>query len=294
MEKRAKWLKKKLIEVDDHKWVIDNKDEEKDEKTESNEKKNNDKNSINIIKEEEKKEKLRYIGGIDISYVKPNGDVGISGLVVCDVEQDFKIVYEDYKLVKIKEPYIPSFLAFREVNPYVELINDLKQKKPKFVPQVILVDGNGIFHPRGFGIASHLGVLVDIPTIGCAKTVFELYNEGITIPYVQKMYRKNLFQFGDSYPLIGYSDKEYGYALRSTDYYDDPIIVSLGHKVSNETALDVAIMCCYYKEPEPIRLADLITRRLISAYKKAYNPEKWNLKNYFYQNYGYIHKNLYK
>ena len=148
MEKRAKWLKKKLIEVDDHKWVIDNKDEEKDEKTESNEKKNNDKNSINIIKEDEKKEKLRYIGGVDISYVKPNGDVGISGLVVCDVEQDFKIVYEDYKLVKIKEPYIPSFLAFREVNPYVELINDLKQKKPKFVPQVILVDGNGIFHPR--------------------------------------------------------------------------------------------------------------------------------------------------
>ncbi len=303
---RKKWekeqieLRKKLIEEDDHKWVIDNKEKDKDkadEKTKSNDKIKNDKNSINIIKEEEQKEKLRYIGGVDISFDKYDKDVGISGLVVCDLEKDLKIVYEDYKLIKIEEPYIPSYLAFREVNPYIELINDLKQKKPKFVPQVILVDGNGIFHPRGFGIASHLGVLVDIPTIGCAKTVFELYNEGITIPYVKKMYRKYLFHFGDSYPLIGYSDKEYGYALRSTDYYDYPLIVSIGHKVSNETALEVIKICCKYKEPEPIRLADLITRRLIKAYQNFvyYNPnKKWNLKKYFYQKYDYIHNKLYK
>ena len=88
--------------------------------------------------------------------------------------QDFKIVYEDYKLIKIEDPYIPSFLAFWEVKPYVELINDLKRKKLKYIPQVILVNQIGILHPRGLGIVSHLGLLVDIPTIGCIKTVFFL------------------------------------------------------------------------------------------------------------------------
>ena len=169
-------------------------------------------------------------------------------------------------------------------------------RKPHLVPQVILVDGNGILHTRGFGIASHLGVLVDIPTIGCAKTVFALKDEGITDDYVKDMYYKKLKKFGDYFPLRGFSDITWGYALRSTEYYDNPIIISIGHKVSNQTALKVAKMCCYYKEPEPIRLADLITRRLIKAYQdfKYYNPYKfWNLNLYYYKNYEYIHQNLY-
>jgi len=294
-EKEQNELKKKLIEIDEHNWVLDYKEEKTQNEKKINENAKENINSINIIKEEEKKEKLRYIAGVDISFDKFDKNVGISGLVVCDVDQDFKIVYEDYKLIKIEEPYIPSFLAFREVKPYVELIDDLRKNKPKFLPQVILVDGNGILHTRGFGIASHLGVLVDIPTIGCAKTVFALKDEGITDSYVQDMYNKKMKKFGDSFALIGYSDKKYGYALRSTDEYDYPIIVSIGHKVSNETALEVVKMCCYYKEPEPIRLADLITRRLIKAYQKfmKYNRNKnWNLKKYFREKYDYIHNKL--
>ena len=142
-----------------------------------------------------------------------------------------------------------------------------------------------------------MGVLSDIPTIGCAKTVFALKNEGITEDSVLEMYDKKTTNFGDSYPLTGKNDKIWGYALRSTDYYDYPLIVSIGHKVSNETALEVTKICCKYKEPEPIRLADLITRRLIKAYQNFvyYNPnKKWNLKKYFYQKYDYIHNKLYK
>ena len=283
-------------------------DKKKEDKKENNKKENNKKkednkekekinsiNSINIIEEEDKKEKLRYIGGVDISFDKYDKDIGISGLVVCDLEKDFEIVYEDYKLIKIEEPYIPSFLAFREVNPYVDLVNELKKNKPEYIPQVILVDGNGILHTRGFGIASHLGVLVDIPTIGCAKTVFALKDEGITEKYVEEIYNEHLKNFGDSYSLTGYSGEEYGYALRTTDYYDTPLIISLGHKVSNETALEVAKLCCYYKEPEPIRLADKITRRLIKAYQKfiyKYPYKKWNLKKYFNENFNFIHNKL--
>ena len=101
---REKWMKEqndlktKLIQTDVHNWKVN-------------------------LKVGEEGEKLRYIGGVDISFDKYDKDVGISGLVVCDIEKDFEIVYEDYKLIKIEEPYIPSFLAFREVNPYVELIN---------------------------------------------------------------------------------------------------------------------------------------------------------------------------
>ena len=177
----------------------------------------------------------------------------------------------------------------------MDLINELKKNKPEYIPQVILVDGNGILHTRGFGIASHLGVLVDIPTIGCAKTVFALFEDGITKDYVENIYYKNLKKFGDSYKLVGYSGEEYGYALRSTDYFDSPLIISLGHKVSNETALEVTKLCCYYKEPEPIRLADKITRRLIQAYQKfiyKYPKKKWNLKKYFNENFKFIHSKL--
>jgi len=69
-------------------------------------------------------------------------------------------------------------LAFREVPHLLHLIDRLRNTKPEFLPQVILVDGNGIFHQNGFGLASHLGVLANIPTIGCGKTVF--YVDGIS------------------------------------------------------------------------------------------------------------------
>jgi deoxyinosine 3'endonuclease (endonuclease V) len=274
---REKWMKEqndlktKLIQTDVHNWKVN-------------------------LKDGEEGEKLRYIGGVDISFDKYDKNVGISGLVVCDAQKDFEIVYDDYKFIKIEEPYIPSFLAFREVKPYVELINNLKEKKPNYVPQVILVDGNGIMHTRGFGIASHLGVLVDIPTIGCAKTVFALKDEGITDHNVKDKYYEKLKKFGDSFPLTGKSGITWGYALRSTEYYDDPMIISIGHKVSNQTALEVAKMCCYYKEPEPIRLADLITRRLIKAYQKfiyQHPNRKWSLDKYYNENYKYIHDKLY-
>lgn len=138
---------------------------------------------------------IKYIGGVDISFQKNNNKnkdspiLGISALVILDYKT-LKIVYEDYKLVTIDEPYIPGYLAFREVKHFVNLIDELKKNSPKYIPQVILVDGNGIFHNKGFGLASHLGVLVDIPTIGCGKTVFAV--DGITKYKVQNINNYNL------------------------------------------------------------------------------------------------------
>ena len=100
------------------------------------------------------------------------------------------MVYKDYEIVKLDLPYVPGFLAFREVPHLMKLINTLKEKRPEYIPQVILVDGNGILHQNGFGLASHLGVLADIPTIGCGKTVFNV--DGMSKEKVRALCDANL------------------------------------------------------------------------------------------------------
>ena len=74
--------------------------------------------------------------------------------------------------------YIPGFLAYREAPHLIDLYNKLKAKKPELLPDVILLDGNGILHVNGCGLASHLGVLLNVPTIGVSKTMF--YIDGVT------------------------------------------------------------------------------------------------------------------
>ena len=97
---------------------------------------------------------ILYIGGVDISFDKRDKKVGIIGIVILDYKT-LDIVYEDYNLLKIDEPYIPGFLAFREVKHLVKLVEDLKRNASQFLPQAILLDGNGILHSRGFGLACH-------------------------------------------------------------------------------------------------------------------------------------------
>lgn len=80
------------------------------------------------------------------------------------------MVYEDYQMVKLTQPYIPGFLAFREVPHLLVLLQKLRKNRPDLVPGVIFMDGNGVLHPRGCGVACHFGVVADIPTLGVAKT----------------------------------------------------------------------------------------------------------------------------
>ena len=164
----------------------------------------------------------------------------------------------------------------------------------EYIPQVILVDGNGIHHIKGFGLASHLGVLVDIPTIGCGKTVFAL--DGITKKSVEEINNINLKEKGDSFKLIGKSGKHWGYLYKSK-INEDPLLISLGNKICNNTALNIIKNVCVKDDriPEPIRLSDKISRRLIWAHHNFVNkfPKKrWNLNYYLTKNYDYIHNKL--
>lgn len=169
---------------------------------------------------------------------------------------DFETVHADSEEVHLDHPYVPGFLAFREVPHLQRLI-----ERAPIKPQVILVDGNGIFHNRGFGLASHLGVITGIPTIGCGKTVFAV--DGITVNSVKRL-SKELHQAGDTKFLVGNSGKVWGCALRATDDSVNPIIISIGHKISLESAVKIVSESCFYRVPEPIRQADKLSRRLVS------------------------------
>ena len=260
-------LKQKLIKTDFYNFNLDN---------------NNNNNNTT---------ELKYIAGMDISAIKHNPNIAVSALVICD--RNLKIVYEDYKLVKMDEPYIPGFLAFREVKHLVNLINDLKTNHPEYIPQVILVDGNGILHTKGFGLASHLGVLIDIPTIGCSKNVFNV--DGINKIKVKEIANKFLNKGGDYYPLIGDSGEQWGWAYRSNDESKNPMIISLGHKISNETALKIVKISTIHRIPQPIRYSDKISRRLIAEYEIFINKnpgKEWDLKEYLNENYAILHNDL--
>jgi len=133
-----------------------------------------------------------------------------------------------------------------------------------------MCDGNGILHPRGFGIASHIGVVFDIPSIGVGKTVFAV--DGITARGVKNKCDAELHNGGDIVELVGTSGKVWGAALRATDDSTNPLIVSIGHRVSLKTALAVTQACISdFRIPEPIRQADLRSRAIV---KKVYDNKK--------------------
>uniref|UniRef100_A0A2K6SKI2 Endonuclease V n=1 Tax=Saimiri boliviensis boliviensis TaxID=39432 RepID=A0A2K6SKI2_SAIBB len=77
-------------------------------------------------------------------------------------------------MVSLTAPYVSGFLAFREVPFLLELVQQLREKEPDLMPQVLLVDGNGVLHHQGFGMACHLGVLTDLPCVGVAKKLLQV------------------------------------------------------------------------------------------------------------------------
>ena len=214
---------------------------------------------------------LKYIAGMDISASTYNPNIAVVAIVIYEYES-MKFVYEKYEFVKMTQPYVPGFLAFREVDHLVGLIKNLDEK---IIPQVILIDGNGILHSNRFGLACHLGVITGIPTIGCGKTIFAV--DGINKRKIQEL-SKLLKLPGESINLVGNSGEIWGAALKSTEYTINPMIISIGHKVSLETALKIVKKCIKYRVPEPIRIADKNSRAIIEEYN--YIGETFDIENY--------------
>ena len=179
----------------------------------------------------------RVVAGADVSY---KGDVARAVFVVMrDLELVEKVVVDD----RIPFPYIPGLLSFREIPP---LIRAWKQVRTR--PDVIIVDGQGIAHPRRLGIASHLGLVLDVPTIGCAKS------------RLCGKYEEPADRRGSWSPLV-HKEERIGAALRTRDGCN-VVYVSTGHRVGLKSAISVVLACApRYRLPEPQRLADHLTRQ---------------------------------
>lgn len=179
----------------------------------------------------------RYIAGADISV--PRGGGASTGAVVVLEYPELKAAERQTVKGELNFPYIPGLLSFREAPLIMAAFKSLL-----LPPDLILVDGQGIAHPRRFGIASHLGLLLDIPTIGCAKTpLWGHYDEPGSEP-------------GD-YSWIIDKDEVIGAALR-TKRQTRPVYVSVGHKIDLTTAIYWVLQCCRgYRLPEPGRFAHL-------------------------------------
>uniref|UniRef100_A0A8C9EZ52 Endonuclease V n=1 Tax=Pavo cristatus TaxID=9049 RepID=A0A8C9EZ52_PAVCR len=161
-------------------------------------------------------------------------------------------------MVAVSAPYVAGFLAFREVPFMVEAVQRLQREQPDLRPQVLLVDGNGLLHQRGFGVACHLGVLTDLPCVGVAKNL--LHVDGLVKDELHKEQICSLQKKGDTFPLTGTSGAVLGMvnpppALRGCNNSSKPLYVSVGHRICLETAVHLVKSCCKYRIPEPIRQA---------------------------------------
>jgi deoxyribonuclease V len=172
--------------------------------------------------------KNEIIAGFDVAYQKNDFDDCCAACVV--MENGTKKVIEE-KIIheKIFFPYIPTFLTFREAEFFNLLYDKLENK-----PDVILIDGNGILHPFGLGIASYIGIKKNIPSIGVAK----------------RMLCGNL---KDNKVLL--DDRLIGISYYSSKSIKNPIFISPGHKISFNSSVKIIDKNCYYRIPEPIRNA---------------------------------------
>ena len=178
---------------------------------------------------------LKLIAGCDSSFI---GEDTILSVFVLLTYPSLEVVEKVWHRGPVELPYIPGFLAFREAPNLLKTYEKLQQK-----PDLIMVDGHGISHPRRLGIATHLGLHLNKPTMGVAKKVLVgKYTEPATTK-------------GAVSPLI-YKDEHIANVLRTKDNVK-PVFVSPGHLMDLESATDIALACAIkHKLPEPTRLAD--------------------------------------
>lgn len=179
----------------------------------------------------------RFIAGVDISVRKASGIA--RGAVVVLTYPDLVVVETSVAEGQLKFPYVPGLLSFREAPLALEACERLS-----LIPDLFLIDGQGIAHPRRFGLASHLGLFLDKPTIGCAKSLLCGRHEE---PAAE----------AGSYAEIVDKDEIIGAALR-TKPGTKPVYVSIGYRINLPAALYWVMQCCRgYRIPEPLRLAHL-------------------------------------
>lgn len=181
---------------------------------------------------------ITLIGGTDVGF-EDEGKTTRAAIVILTYP-DFDVVEYHVARLKTEFPYIPGYLSFRE---YPALLSAWEQVEHK--PDLLLVDGHGVAHPRRLGIASHLGLLLNMPTIGVAKK--RLCGHYNPLPKVA----------GQVTPLTD-KQQQIGWVLQSKNNCN-PLFISSGHRISQASALNWVNLCLRgYRLPEPTRWADAV------------------------------------
>lgn len=180
----------------------------------------------------------RLIAGADVGF-EQGGEVTRAAMVLLEYPS-LTLIEHHVARVPTTMPYIPGYLSFREMPALLAAWQLLSHR-----PDLLLVDGHGVAHPRRLGVASHFGLTVDVPTIGVAK---KRLCGTFTPPDAEP---------GHYQPLMD-KDQQIGWVLRSK-LRCNPLFVSTGHRVSQETALHWVQHCLRgYRLPEPTRWADAV------------------------------------
>ncbi len=187
----------------------------------------------------------RVVAGVDAAFSR-DGEYCIGGVVLWDADR--RVVLEEHTAKSpLRFPYVPGLLSFREAPALIAALRQLDT-----VPDAIMCDGHGLAHPRRFGIACHIGVLVGIPSLGCAKS--RLVGE----------HREPGSRRGARCRLV-HRDELVGRVVRTRDGVR-PVYVSPGHLIDQPGAERLVLRCAVgYRLPEPTRLAD----RLVARAKRA-------------------------
>ncbi len=184
-------------------------------------------------------DRLQYVAGTDVSY-QPGTSRARAAWAVLELP-DLKLVDQAIAEAWVSFPYVPGFLSFREIPPLMLAFSGLRVR-----PDLIVCDGQGIAHPRGFGLACHLGVLLNIPALGAAKS--KLIGDYI-MPDLKR---------GNWTPLV-WQDKTLG-AVLCTKSGIKPMFVSSGHRISQQSSIETVLQLTgKYKLPETTRAAHALS-----------------------------------
>jgi len=185
--------------------------------------------------------KYRYVAGADVAYSKKDNAL-FAAVVVLEYPSAEEVLSRTEK-GEATFPYIPGLLSFREAPLLLQIFEELP-----ITPDVVIFDGQGLAHPRGFGLACHVGLFLDVPSIGCAKS--RLVGEHEEPGPIK----------GSTTPLT-YKEKVVGAVVRTRDKVK-PVFVSPGHKVDIKSAVRIVLETCRgYRLPEPTRIAHLLSQK---------------------------------
>lgn len=193
-------------------------------------------------------ENMKYCAGVDVAYWEEKGvEQGICSIIIIDCDTK-EVVEKTYSTGNVAIPYIPGYLAFRELPFVIEAA-----KKLTLTPDLFMFDGNGILHPRHMGIATHASFFLKSPTIGIAKSYFKIDGVDFKMP-------ENV---AGSYEDIIIRNKIYGRVLR-THVDVKPIFISCGNFINLQTTTEITLKLINDESrlPIPVRLADLETKQI--------------------------------